>query len=274
MAVPSRGPGKGEDGQRELHRLQYIKHVPFQIQGNNGPGSLSLLVAFGVRLQCWARGYPWASASMASFSATVYRFPVFFKSKSHLSESPSTTCHLSETSWLRMHTAPCGFPLEILLLSCQWAFICALNWFPWLTWVSQAGLTATSWNAGQAWHREGVMNELCGFPRKTGLHFSALSKDISPAVWFPSIFFHICLSLSLSLLSFLCSFVTALLVSVLFLPCRCRRKQMGGGFQMNTEYHTPIDEIILEFSKIILHGYMAREKISLGFWELGSCCLD
>jgi hypothetical protein len=30
----------------------------------------------------------------------------------------------------------------------------------------------------------------------------------------------------------------------------------------------------LEFSKIILHGYMAREKISLGFWELGSCCLD
>jgi hypothetical protein len=40
---------------------------------------------------------------------------------------------------------------------------------------------------------------------------------------------------------------------------------MGGGFQMNTEYHTPIDEIILEFSKIILHGYMAREKISLGF---------
>lgn len=40
---------------------------------------------------------------------------------------------------------------------------------------------------------------------------------------------------------------------------------MGRGFQMNTEYHIPIDEIILEFSKITLHVYMAREKISLGF---------
>ena len=40
---------------------------------------------------------------------------------------------------------------------------------------------------------------------------------------------------------------------------------MGRGFQMNTEYHIPIDEIISDFSKITLHGYMAREKISLGF---------
>lgn len=40
---------------------------------------------------------------------------------------------------------------------------------------------------------------------------------------------------------------------------------MGRGLQLNTEYHIPIDEIISEFSKIILHGYMAREKISLGF---------
>lgn len=30
---------------------------------------------------------------------------------------------------------------------------------------------------------------------------------------------------------------------------------------MNTEYHIAIAEIILEFSKITLHGYMAREKI-------------
>lgn len=30
---------------------------------------------------------------------------------------------------------------------------------------------------------------------------------------------------------------------------------------MNTEYHIAIAEIISEFSKITLHGYMAREKI-------------
>lgn len=40
---------------------------------------------------------------------------------------------------------------------------------------------------------------------------------------------------------------------------------MGRGFRMNTEYHIPIDEIILELSKSTLRGYMAREKISLGF---------
>lgn len=47
---------------------------------------------------------------------------------------------------------------------------------------------------------------------------------------------------------------------------------MGRGFQMNTEYHISIDEIISEFSKIVLHGYKAREEISLGFWDLGVCC--